>query len=128
MAEKTLVQKLLIKPGKSVRFVNAPRGYDALLGPLPEKTVRVGHPTEKVDFIQAFIENREELEETLPSLIDTLKPNGILWVTFHKTTARFRTDINRDSINAYAKTIGLQGVAIVAVDENWSALRLKPIE
>jgi hypothetical protein len=34
-------------------------------------------------------------------------------------------DINRDTITAYAETIGLEGVAIVSIDEDWSALRLK---
>lgn len=36
-----------------------------------------------------------------------------------------QAEINRDSIAEYAASIGLEGVAIVAVDEDWSALRLK---
>jgi hypothetical protein len=36
-------------------------------------------------------------------------------------------DINRDSIAAYAATIGLQAVAMISVDEDWSALRLKVV-
>ena len=31
---------------------------------------------------------------------------------------------NRDGIASYAKTIGMQAVAQIAIDENWSALRL----
>ena len=37
------------------------------------------------------------------------------------------TDINRDSIVAYAKTIGLKAVAQVSVDDIWSALRFKVV-
>jgi hypothetical protein len=33
--------------------------------------------------------------------------------------------IHRDSINAYAQTLGLVGVAMISIDDNWSALRLK---
>jgi ribosomal protein L25 (general stress protein Ctc) len=48
----------------------------------------------------------------------------MLWVTYHKGTSGVTTDINRDTIAAYARTQGMHAVAQIAVDENWSALRL----
>ena len=56
-----------------------------------------------------------------------LKPGGILWVSYRKGTSRIKTDIHRESINTYAAGLGLKGVAIIAVDEDWAALRLKVI-
>ncbi|MDZ4158744.1 MAG: hypothetical protein U1B80_03045 [Anaerolineaceae bacterium] len=38
-----------------------------------------------------------------------------------------KTDLNRDSIRAFALQLGLEAVAIISLDENWSALRLKVI-
>jgi len=38
-----------------------------------------------------------------------------------------KNDINRDTINTYAHTIRLEGVAMISIDEDWSALRLKLI-
>jgi hypothetical protein len=38
-----------------------------------------------------------------------------------------KTDIHRDTINAYAQTLGLQGVAMISINDDWSALRLKLI-
>jgi hypothetical protein len=38
-----------------------------------------------------------------------------------------KSDINRDSIAAYANTIGMQGVAMIPVDDDWLALRLKVV-
>lgn len=49
----------------------------------------------------------------------------MIWVIYHKGTSRIKTDINRDSINAYAQSIGLQGVAMVSINDDWAALRLK---
>jgi hypothetical protein len=49
----------------------------------------------------------------------------MLWVTYHKGTSKVKTDIHRDMINAYAHSIGLEGVAMISIDEDWSALRLK---
>ncbi len=39
-----------------------------------------------------------------------------------------KTDINRDSIVEYARSIGMEGVAMISIDEDWSALRLKLLE
>jgi hypothetical protein len=64
----------------------------------------------------------------LGKLKSLLTPGGMLWVTYYKGTAKTKTDINRDSINAYAQTIGLQGVAMISIDDDWSALRLKAVE
>jgi hypothetical protein len=35
MAEKSLADKLLLKPGRTVRVMDAPQGYADLLFPLP---------------------------------------------------------------------------------------------
>ena len=80
-----------------------------------------------VDVIQLFVANRAELEAQLPGLKLLLAPKGMIWVTYHKGTSKVKTDINRDSINAYAHSIGLEGVAMISIDEDWSALRLKLI-
>ena len=127
MAEKTIAQKLQIKPGRIVLLVNAPPNYAALLEPLPEGVDIVAQPEQPVDLIQMFVASRAELEAQLAALKPLLKPSGILWVTYHKGTSRVKTDINRDTIAAYAETIGLQPVAMVAIDRDWAALRLKQI-
>jgi len=125
MPEKSVAQKLLIKPGKTVYFANPPQGYGQLLGPLPEGVTVLLELTGPVDFIQVFVANRKELEEQLGRLKASLKPDGALWVTYHKGTSKIKTDIHRDSINAYAKTLGMEGVAMISLDDDWSALRLK---
>lgn len=78
-----------------------------------------------MDLIQVFVDSRKDLEEQLSRVKPFLVPKGLLWVTYHKGTSKQKSDINRDSIAAYASTIGLQAVAMISVDEDWSALRLK---
>ena len=56
-----------------------------------------------------------------------LAPQSILWITYPKGTASIKSDINRDSIRAFAAPFGLEAVAICAVDDDWSALRLKAV-
>ena len=127
MPDKSVAEKLLIKPGQKVLLVNQPKGYRALLGELPKNVKVLKETAEAVDLIQVFVASRKELEEHLPGLKALLAPKGLLWVTYHKGTSKQKSDINRDSIAAYAKTVGLQAVAMISVDEDWSALRLKVV-
>ena len=125
MSDKTIAQKLMIKEGRSVLFLNAPRGYKSALGALPKNVTVAKALTQPADFIQVFVANHRELEQQLPKLIAALKPDGMVWITHHKGMSKTKTDINRDSINAYAHTIGREGVAMISIDDDWSALRLK---
>jgi hypothetical protein len=125
MSEKTIARKLFIKAGQRLLFVGAPEGYRDLLGPLPDKVTVLRAAEAPIDMIQVFVASRADLEAQLPRLKQLLAPKGMLWVTYHKGTSRVKTDIHRDSINAYAKSIGLEGVAMISIDDDWSALRLK---
>jgi hypothetical protein len=75
-----------------------------------------------------FAMNRKELEQYFPVAKERMGDKGSLWVAYLKQTASKATDINRDSINAYAKENGITGVAMISIDGDWSALRMKRIE
>jgi hypothetical protein len=125
MPDKSVAQKLQMKPNTTVLFVNAPKDYAAKIGPIPEGVSIVNKLGAKVNFIQLFVESRKDLEEHVPRLKPFLAAAGMLWVTYHKGTSGLPTYVNRDQIAAYARTQGMQAVAQIAVDENWSAMRLK---
>jgi predicted CoA-binding protein len=127
MSDKSVAEKLLIKPGQTILLVNPPKGYKALLGEIPKGATVLKEAAKAVDLIQVFVASREDLEEQLPRLKPLLATKGLLWVTYHKGTSKQKSDINRDSIAAYAATIGLQAVAMISVDADWSALRLKVV-
>jgi len=97
------------------------------MGKLPEGSIILSDSSCLVEVIQVFIANRMEMEAQLPRLKELLAPKGMMWVTYHKGTSKVKTDINRDTINAYAHSIKLEGVAMISIDDNWSALRLKLI-
>lgn len=98
-----------------------------MLGALPKNATLLSKPVAPIDAIQVFVTNRKELEVQLPKLKPLLAPTGMLWVTYYKGTSKTKTDINRDSIYAYALGLGLQGVSMISIDDDWSALRLKLI-
>ncbi len=128
MSEKLIGQKLSLKPGSNFLLVNPPADYTALMGSLPDGVIVLNESSQPVEAIQVFVANRDELEAQLPRLKLLLKRNGMLWITYHKGMSKVKTDINRDGINAYARSLGMQGVAMISIDDNWAALRLKILQ
>jgi hypothetical protein len=125
VAEKSVAEKLLIKEGYAVLIVNEPEGYRALLGSLPQKVTVVTKPGGQFDLVQFFVTSGKDLVAHLEGFKKGLKPKGLLWVTYPKGTSKVKADINRDSIRDYAHSVGLEAVAMVSIDDTWSALRLK---
>jgi len=128
MPEKSIADKLMIKPGQSLLVVNAPKGFvEENLGKLPEKARVVENRVKgEVDVIQVFVDSQKAAEDQLSRLKNQLKkPDGKLWVTYPKGTSGMKADVNRDTTRKFAPSIGLEAIAIFSMDENWSALRLK---
>lgn len=125
---KSIPEKLQMKSGRSVIFVNKPAAYDKTMGRLPAGVEVADSSSKSIDIIQIFADSKQQLEKELPKWKKVVAPKGMIWVTYPKGTSKIKTDINRDIIAAYAETIGLEGVAIVAIDDDWSALRLKVVE
>jgi hypothetical protein len=92
---------------------------------LPANATISPRPGEPADLIQLFVSSRKELEANLGKLKTVLKADGLFWVTYPKGTSKIKADVNRDSIAAYAKSIGLQAVTMISIDDTWSGLRLK---
>ncbi len=125
MPDKTVAQKLLIKEDYKILFIKEPENYRAILGKLPENVSILTGSDTQADLIQLFVTSKKELMERLNELRSKISSKGLLWVTYPKGTSRIETDINRDIIREYAQSIGLKSVAMISVDDTWSALRLK---
>ena len=64
MTENALIKKLQLKPGLRALFLNAPEGYVASLGPLPDGVTLVDGPAGTLDFVQLFVRDSAELANT----------------------------------------------------------------
>jgi len=58
-------------------------------------------------------------------LIEALKDEGSLWISYPKGTSKVETDINRDIIWKIGEGLGLKPVAMISIDPVWAAFRLK---
>ena len=122
MSEKTIADKMFLKNAKSMAVLNG-AAHPGVVSQLPAALVDSG--SGPVDVVLMFALNQKELEQYLPQAQERLGDKGSLWIAYLKQTASKATDINRDSINVHAKESGITAVAIISLDGDWSALRLK---
>jgi hypothetical protein len=122
MTEKTVADKMLLKNAKSIAVLNG-AVHPGMVSQLPAQLIDNG--SGPADVVLMFAMNQKELDQYLPTAKERLGEKGSLWIAYLKQTASKATDINRDSIDATAKEHGITAVAIISVDGDWSALRLK---
>ncbi len=119
---KPVWQKLGLAPGQRVRVEGAPAGYARLTGMVDDLVAMVG-PRAAFDVAHVFATRAAELTVALERLVKRLPPDGMLWVSWPKKSARVATDISEDTIRALALPLGIVDVKVCAIDATWSALK-----
>ncbi len=122
-----LGRKLGIKAGMTIALINAPENYDDLLAPLPDDLVRFedveSAPQGKVDFVQCFVKQRDDLEAIFPALKALIRKDGMIWISWYKKAAKIPTDVTDGVVRDLGLSHGLVDVKVAAVDERWSGLK-----
>ena len=122
-SKKSLVEKLGIKEGLKVAILNSPANYNDTLGKLPKNVTVMKTIGERLDFIQFFTKESKELQSKFPNLKRALSQNGILWISWPKSSSKVKTDLNENIVREIGLGNGLVDVKIAAVDEVWSGLK-----
>ncbi|MBA3870745.1 MAG: DUF3052 domain-containing protein [Anaerolineae bacterium] len=120
---KPLASKMGIKAGQRILIMNAPEGYNATLGVLPDGVELVDKLDGLFDLIQYFVTERAAYERDFPVLRDHLVTAGMMWVSWPKKAAKMVTDLDENFIREFGLANGLVDVKVIAVDERWSGLK-----
>ncbi len=115
---KPLWQKLFIKGGTAL-LVNAPPAYSKVLDGSPAKVTTRASGT--ADTVLLFATDEAQFKASVPTTMKSVGPATTIWIAYRKGDKQF----HRDTVGALAKSFGLQPVALVAIDDTWSALRVK---
>ena len=114
-----LAAKLQMRPEQSVALVNAPADFEpGDLGAHPKA------PDARADLVLVFTRDGNEVEARAGTLADAAARGALTWIAYPKA-GQLDTDLNRDRVRERAAEHGLQTVRQVALDDVWSALRLK---
>lgn len=125
MPDATLAKKLRILPGNRLLLLRAPDSYRATLA-LPEGVIVESDPSGVYDVVQLFARTLADVDRDLPTAIAAIRPRGMLWIAWPKKTTRLPTELTRDTLWPRVHEAGWSGVAAIAIDETWSALRFRP--
>lgn len=125
-----LFKKLNLKDQGEIVIVNAPQSFEAELTKLePVRVVRDPDKIKSVEFAIAFAITQAELDRISKLLTAKAPGDAILWIAYpKKTSKRYRCEFNRDSGWSVLGAAGFEGVRMVAIDEDWSALRFRRVE
>ena len=119
-----LPRKLGIGEGFLVCALHAPKGYRALITPLPRAVCINSTVNDRADLVHLFVSRRDVLQKDLADLRGKLRPEAPIWVSWPKKSAKVPTDITEDTVREVALPLGYVDVKVCAVDEVWSGLKL----
>lgn len=123
MSEKTVLQRFQAKPGDGIALVVAEDGDRALLGALPDGATEA--PVESAAIVVSVVRTRDELLARYAEQLPVASGARAVWVVYPKGG---RADVNRDVVAGEARAYGWRGVSNIAVDNTWSAVRVRPLK
>lgn len=124
MLEKSILGKMLIKPGLKLAFFH----FSENSAPLSDRPPTAGgeeEPHSELDFAIILIKDQTQLEVEVPKFKKWMKPSGKVWLCHQKLSSKDRSNINTDSIYSFIQLRGYQTVSMISIDDAWSAKRMK---
>lgn len=122
MADKSVADKLLIKPGSTLWISD--EGRSELLGALPDGVEPTGDPSKASTSI-VIADDAASVRHRFATDGTALLGSSNLWVLYRKGN---KADINRDSLWPILADFGFRPISQISVDDTWSALRFRALK
>lgn len=126
-----IFKKLNFKDQSPIYIIHAPASFtkdmDEMRYNTNVKTSLAG--AKRLSFFLAFVTKQQEVVEITKKVIPLIEGDGIVWFAYPKgTSKKYTCEFNRDTGWAVLGKLGYEGVRMVAIDEDWSALRFRKAE
>ena len=126
----SVFDKLQLKDQKEIVVLNAPDSFEPELTTLKGVSVaRAVKDAKEIAFSIAFVKTQPEVEAAVKAVAGKVKGDAAVWFAYPKQSSKkYTSTINRDSgWNSLGKA-GFEPVRMVAIDEDWSAVRFRRAE
>ena len=122
--------KLNLKDQTDIVIVNAPASFEPEIASLDGVTVRRSMSDAKhVDFSLSFVTKQKEVDALAKTVARKAAGDAIVWLAYPKKSSKnYTCEFNRDSGWPSMGEAGFEPVRMVAIDEDWSALRFRRAE
>jgi hypothetical protein len=123
-----LFKKLNLGAHTVIHVLNAPASFEPELASLQGIAVRRS-VSGRCSFALAFVITQAQLHAASDKLARACEGDAVLWMVYPKGTSRnYKCEFNRDSGWSVLGDAGFEPVRMVAVDDDWSALRFRRVE
>lgn len=86
-------------------------------------------PLNQLGFALVFVTQKVEIDQTISVLANQMPGDAVLWFAYPKgSSKRYSCDFNRDTGWENVGKAGFERVRMVAIDQDWSALRFRRVE
>ena len=126
-----IFKKMNFKNQPEICVLNAPESFNANLEAMQDQTlVKTDWSTvSKLHFGLVFVTKQAEVDAYALAFAEKLEGDGQIWFAYPKgTSKRYKCEFNRDNGWAVLGKLGFESVRMVAIDEDWSALRFRKVE
>ena len=122
--------KLNLKDHQEIVIVNAPASFEPEVKALDGVTVkRKPADVKAIGFFLAFVTTQREVDDLATIVAKKSVPDAVVWFAYPKgSSKKYKSEINRDSGWAVMGKAGFEPVRMVAIDEDWSAVRFRRVE
>jgi len=126
-----IFKKLNYKDSKYIHILNAPDEFGQVMDEMRTRSSIVSGlvGARQIAFFLAFVSRQKELDTLIKKVVPLLAEDGLLWFAYpKKSSKKYTCEFNRDTgWNALGER-GFEPVRMVAIDNDWSALRFRKAE
>jgi hypothetical protein len=123
----SVFDKLNFKDQREILVLAAPPSFEPELKTLSGVSIlRDARKAKSIEFAIAFVSQRAAVDAAVKLIVPKTDGDVVLWFAYPKGTSKRRaSEINRDTGWDSLKSAGFETVRLVAIDEDWSALRFR---
>src|SRR5689334_15133760 len=122
--------KLNLKDQKEILVLNAPQSFEPELKALHGVTVqRDLKNAGQIEFSLAFVTKQKEVDTLGKAIAKKADGDAVVWFAYPKGSSKnYKSEINRDNGWKVLGDAEFEPVRMVAIDEDWSAVRFRRAE
>lgn len=125
-----LFKKLQYKGSDKILVLHAPDEFQPHLAAIADQVRIDTQPSgdETYDFVMVFVKSCAEVQANAAPAVSRVKEDALLWFAYpKKSSKKYKTDLGRDDGWQPLGALGYEGVRMIAIDEDWSAIRLRHV-
>jgi hypothetical protein len=126
----TTFEKLNLKEQTQILVLNSPESFEPELKTLRGITVqRDLRNVDQIGFSLAFVTKQKEVDTLGKAIAKKAEGDAVVWFAYPKgSSKKYKSEINRDSGWKILGEAGFEPVRMIAIDEDWSAVRFRRVD